>query len=245
MSYRGIKIFFVQDLIPELQTQYFIQRDYWMTKKIRLENYSARKDDFDSISFLVAAVKENKDIVGGLRLTLGNTKKTKSLPSEFSPNPNDPPFLFKDYFPEHYQSTNTIGEISKLFINNKDLKNYSTSEISKNMVSFLFSQQDLVHEGQTKKARYIYCRTSKVHLLLYIRLMKRLRIPYIYKKLSDEVIPQRMEKWIKSYGGVYVVSCDISNNLVNDNRDDKAINLSRDRRNKIIFQNIECLPFTS
>ena len=113
---RKVQISFVKDLSPELQAQYFRQRNDWMSERVRLENYSAKKDQFDDNSFAIAVVKNNIDIIGGLRLTISDTTASRSLPSEVSVDLNDPPFLYKDYFPENYQSTETIGEISKLFI---------------------------------------------------------------------------------------------------------------------------------
>ena len=95
----------------------------------------------------------------------------------------------------------------------KAKKNNETKDLIKEMLLFLFSNQHVVTRGRAKRPKYIYYRTSKAHMLIYARVMKRLDISYTYKKVSDHVAPRRMKNWSDSYGGVYVISCDISKNL--------------------------------
>lgn len=202
------QVCFVSDLSPELQSQYFNKRDDWMRKHSGLEQFSGLKDKFDDRSFVVVALKGDSEIVGGVRITLGDTQSSQFLPSEMPSQIGNPSFSFKDYFPKQYNTLELVGEISRLFVISSNIQ--KNSDLVKRMLDFLFSKQAEVHGDRTQKVKYVYCRTSKAHAIIYMRVMKRLGIPYTYRFLESQAVPRRMQNWMNSYGGVCVISCDIS-----------------------------------
>ncbi len=198
-------ICFVHQLSTELQNQYYHTRQYWMRRRLSLDNFNAEKSQCDDNSYVVATLTNNNEIIGGLRGTAGRTGSLQLLPYEVSlKKQGNIEFRFRDYFPDHYQTECSIGEISRLFVvgDHPDIK--LANDIAKQMMKYL------IRGHQIDNLCYIYQIASKVHMPLYLHIMRRLGSSYRYKKLHNNHILESITPLENSHGGYYVIACDVS-----------------------------------